>query len=148
MQQIHQYLGKISRPLLDRIDICIETTQIPYRDLLDEKLNETSSQIRERIMIARQIQRNRYQGSRIYYNSMLTGREINKYCKLSKKEQEILELAFERMNLSARAYHRILKVARTIADLDQSERIEKRHLCEAIGYRSLDMKYWGEGRME
>ena len=142
-QQIHQYLGKISRPLLDRIDICIETLQIPYRELLTESVNETSKQIRDRIVIARRIQQKRYQCTRIFFNSMLSGRDIKNYCRLSSKEQKILEQAFERMNLSARAYHRILKVARTIADLDQSENIEKRHLCEAIGYRSIDKKYWG-----
>jgi magnesium chelatase family protein len=142
-RQIHQYLGKISRPLLDRIDICIETLQIPYRDLLAERVNETSKQIRDRVVSARKIQQKRYQGTKIFFNSMLTGRDIKKYCKLSSKDQKILEQAFESMNLSARAYHRILKVARTIADLDQSENIEKKHLCEAIGYRSLDKKYWG-----
>jgi len=143
--QVKRYLGKISRPLLDRIDICIETLQMNYKDLEGRKTSETSKDIRERVMEARKIQMNRYKEESFHYNSQLTPKTISKYCKLGKKEQALLEQAFNKMNLSARAYHRILKVSRTIADLDGKENIEMKHLSEAICYRSIDKKYWEEG---
>lgn len=142
--QVKRYLGKISRPLLDRIDICIETLQVNYRDLEEKKASETSKDIRERVMKVREVQMNRYGNENFNYNSQLTPKTISKYCKLGKKEQILIERAFNKMNLSARAYHRILKVARTIADLDGAENINVKHLSEAICYRSLDKKYWGE----
>ncbi len=141
---VKRYLGKISQPLLDRFDICIEALQMNYRDLQIQEKQETSRDIRARIAIARQIQLKRYQGQKIYFNSELTPRAIKKYCRLETKEQELLEEAFHKMNLSARAYHRILKVARTIADLDSSEEITTKHISEAICYRSIDQKYWGD----
>lgn len=144
INQVKRYLGKISKPLLDRIDISIECLQVNYKDLEARKLSETSSDIRKRVRIARDIQSNRYKNEKFYFNSQLTPKTIGKYCKLEKEEYKILENAFLKMDLSARAYHRILKVARTIADLDQSEIITKKHLCEAICYRSLDKKYWEE----
>lgn len=144
MRQIKQYIGKISRPLLDRIDICVETMPIAYKELTYGKGKESSSVIRERIKAARKRQLDRYQKSGKYFNSQLSPSEVKKYCSLGDKEQKILEQAFTSMNLSARAYHRILKVARTIADLEGKEMIEKHHLIEAIGYRGLDRKYWGE----
>ncbi|MDF2950741.1 MAG: comM [Anaerocolumna sp.] len=144
INQVKRYLGKISKPLLDRIDISIECLQVNYKDLEARKLSETSSDIRKRVRIARDIQSNRYKNEKFYFNSQLTPKTISKYCKLEKEEYKILEDAFLKMDLSARAYHRILKVARTIADLDQSEIITKKHLCEAICYRSLDKKYWEE----
>lgn len=142
---VKRYLGRISQPLLDRFDICIEALQMNYKELQLQEKQETSEVIRERVSMARKIQLKRYQGQNIYYNSQLTPRTIKKYCRLETKEQALMEEAFLKMNLSARAYHRILKVARTIADLDQSERITVRHISEAICYRSLDQKYWGEG---
>lgn len=144
INQVKRYLGKISKPLLDRIDISIECLQVNYKDLEARKLSETSSDIRKRVRIARDIQSNRYKNEKFYFNSQLTPKTIGKYCKLEKEEYKILENAFLKMDLSARAYHRILKVARTIADLDQSEIITKKHLCEAICYRNLDKKYWEE----
>jgi len=144
LQQIKQYIGKISRPLLDRIDICVETIPIAYKELTYGKSDESSSIIRERIKEARKRQLNRYQKSGKYFNSQLSPSEVKKYCSLGEKEQKILEQAFTSMNLSARAYHRILKVARTIADLEGKDSIEKHHLIEAIGYRGVDRKYWGE----
>lgn len=144
LQQIKQYIGKISRPLLDRIDICVETIPIAYKELTYGKSQESSSAIRERIKEARKHQLNRYQKSGKYFNSQLSPSEVKKYCSLGEKEQKILEQAFTAMNLSARAYHRILKVARTIADLEGKESIEKHHLIEAIGYRGVDRKYWGD----
>ncbi|MDF2510863.1 MAG: comM [Herbinix sp.] len=144
INQVKRYLGRISNPLLDRFDICIEALQMNYKELQIQEQQESSKDIRSRVSLARQIQLERYQGQNIYFNSELTPRAMKKYCKLEAKEQTLLEEAFIQMNLSARAYHRILKVARTIADLDQSERITTRHLSEAICYRSLDQKYWGE----
>lgn len=107
----------------------------------DEKV-ETSKDIKQRVDRARQIQRERYKEEKIYSNSQLTPKLIEKYCKLDKKGRVILQVAFEKLGLSARAYGRILKVARTIADLDGKENIEERHIAEAIQYRSLDKKYW------
>lgn len=144
INQVKRYLNRISQPLLDRFDICIEALQMNYKDLQQQEKEESSEEIRKRVRIAREIQIKRYQGQNIYFNSQLSPRTIKKYCKLGIKEQALLEQAFVKMNLSARAYHRILKVSRTIADLDQSEEINLKHISEAICYRSLDQKYWGE----
>lgn len=144
MSQVKQYLGKISRPLLDRIDICIETTPVEYQELVGSEKGESSKEIQKRIQKARKIQSQRYVGTGIYYNSMLNAKQIKKYCKLGEQEEKIIENAFNTLNLSARAYHRILKVSRTIADLCGEETIRKEHLYEAISYRSLDKKYWGD----
>lgn len=141
---VKRYLGKISKPLLDRFDICIEAMQIEYKELQEKKKEETSADIRDRIYKARQIQMKRYANQGIWFNCQLTPRTIKKYCKLDPKAQSLLEQAFIKMNLTARAYHRILKVARTIADLDLSEKITTKHISEAICYRSIDGKYWGE----
>ncbi len=142
--QIKRYLGKISQPLLDRFDICIEALQMNYKELRQNAHQETSEEIRRRVDLARKLQMERYKDQNIWFNSQLTPKTIKKYCRLELKEQSLLENAFIKMNLTARAYHRILKVARTIADLDQSERIGTAHISEAICYRSLDQKYWGE----
>lgn len=142
INQVKHYLGKISRPLLDRIDICIEALQINYKDLENKKEAETSYDIRKRVMAARNIQLERYKDESFYFNSQLTPKTIDKYCRLGNSEKSLLEKAFVKMNLSARAYHRILKVSRTIADLDNSELITEKHISEAICYRSLDKKYW------
>lgn len=144
ISQIKHYLGKVSRPLLDRIDICVETVQIKYKELQQEVKQDNSECIRKRVMNARDRQLKRYHGSDVYFNSMLSGNDIKKYCKLGMEEKKVLEKAFEQLNLSARAYHRILKVARTIADLEDEEQIRVSHLYEAISYRSIDKKYWGE----
>ena len=144
LPMVKRYLGKISKPLLDRFDICIEAVHIDYKELLNKKTNETSADIRERIYKARNVQMERYKQSDIWFNCQLNPKNIKKYCRLDSKEQALLEQAFNKMNLSARAYHRILKVARTIADLDLSEKITSKHISEAICYRSIDSKYWGE----
>jgi len=140
--QISKYLRKISGPLLDRIDIHIEVSSVKYKNLEDESLAEKSSEIKERVNKARFIQYERYKDNSIFSNSQITPELINKYCKLNNESKTILKMAFEKLGLSARAYGRILKVARTIADLDNSENIETNHLTEAIQYRSLDRKYW------
>ncbi len=144
INMVKRYLGKLSQPLLDRFDICIEALPMNYKELQTKDMQDTSWNIRSRVSIARKIQMERYKDQKIYFNSQLTPRTIKQYCQLEEKEQILLEEAFVRMNLSARAYHRILKVARTIADLDQCEKISTKHISEAICYRSMDQKYWGE----
>ena len=141
-QAISRYMGKISGPLLDRIDIQIEVTPVKYQKLESTDDIENSQQIKVRVDKARKVQQQRYALEKIYSNSQLTPKLIEKYCKLDKEGKNILELAFQRLGLSARAYGRILKVARTIADLDDKENIETQHVAEAIQYRSLDKKYW------
>lgn len=139
---IERYMGKVSGPLLDRIDIQIEVSPVKYQNLNSNKQVETSMQIRERVNKARLIQIERYKNYHIYSNSELTPKLVEKYCVLDEKGQKILQSAFEKLGLSARAYGRILKVARTIADLEGTENIESKHVAEAIQYRSLDRKYW------
>lgn len=140
-QAINKYLGKISGPLLDRIDIQVEVSSVKYKNLNSNTQEETSEQIRKRVEETRRIQLERYKECGIYSNSELTPKLIEKYCKLDEKSKIILEKAFNKLGLSARAYARILKVARTIADMDKSENIQSNHLLEAIQYRSLDKKY-------
>ena len=140
-QAINKYLGKISGPLLDRIDIQVEVSSVKYKNLNSNTQEETSEQIRKRVEETRKIQLKRYKECGIYSNSELTPKLIEKYCKLDEKSKIILEKAFNKLGLSARAYARILKVARTIADMDKSENIQSNHLLEAIQYRSLDKKY-------
>ncbi len=141
-QSISRYMNKISGPLLDRIDIQIEVTPVKYQKLDDDGDIETSNQIRERVNKARKIQIERYKNEGIYSNAELTPKLTQKYCKLDGPSRTLLQKAFEKLGLSARAYSRILKVARTIADLEASIDIKQNHIAEAIQYRSLDKKYW------
>ena len=141
-QAISKYIGKISGPLLDRIDIQIEVTAVKYQKLESIEKTESSKDIKNRVNKARKIQQNRYKEESIFSNSQLTPKLIEKYCKLNQECKSLLELAFEKLGLSARAYARILKVSRTIADLEEKENIEQKHVAEAIQYRSLDKKYW------
>lgn len=138
---IHSYLSKISGPLLDRIDLHIEVDAINYEELTQRELEEPSSEIKKRVNKARQIQLERFKDSKVYSNSKMNEKEFKKYCALDKECTDLLEVAFKKLNMSARAYNRILKVARTIADLEGSEKITKAHILEAIQYRSLDKKY-------
>ena len=140
--QIHMYLSRISRPFLDRIDLCVEAPRVEYRHLADERKGECSAAIRKRVSKVREIQKERYKGTKITTNSMLKGEEIKYYCVLGKKERMLMEQAYTVMGLTARAYHRIIKTARTIADLSGEERIRENHLKEAVGYRVVDEKYW------
>lgn len=140
--QIKKYINRISGPLLDRIDIHIEVQNIKYEKLSNNIVSESSSEIKKRVNRARQIQISRYKPYGIFSNSELTPKLIEKYCKLNVQSKKILEIAFEKFGLSARAYSRILKVSRTIADLDNSSEIQLSHISEAIQYRSLDRKYW------
>ena len=141
-EQIKKYMNRVSGPLLDRIDIHIEVNQVKYHQLGQNVLTETSETIKKRVNEARKIQLERYQKYHIFSNSELSPKLIEKFCVLNPKCKQILEMAFNRLGLSARAYNRILKVARTIADLDACEKIQEKHLAEAIQYRSLDRKYW------
>ena len=140
-QSIKKYISKLSGPLLDRIDIQVGVSSVKYENLNSNIKEETSKEIKERVNKARQIQMNRYKEYNIYSNSQLTPKLIEKFCKLNNESKEVLEKVFKKLGLSARAYGRILKVARTIADLDASENIEKKHILEAIQYRCLDKKY-------
>ena len=140
---IDRYLGKISNPLLDRIDIHIDVMPVEYKDLKDESKVESSSLIRKRVKSARTIQLERYKNDNIYNNSQMTNKDIKKYCKLSKSSENILKTAFLKYKFSARTHNKLLKVARTIADLDTKDNIEDKHILEAIRYRTLDNKYWG-----
>ncbi len=142
--QVQKYLNRISGPLLDRIDIQIEVVPVPFKDISKMEKGETSAAIRKRVIAARNIQNERYKCcDGIHSNSNMTQDMLDKYCRLNPDCLRILKTSMERLNLSARAYNRILKVARTIADLDASENIETWHLSEAINYRSLDRETWG-----
>ncbi len=142
--QIQRYLSKISGPMLDRFDIQIEVPAVDYDSLSSTQTSECSADIRSRVNQARQIQMERFSGREIYANAQLSESDLDKYCALDKEGKALLKQVFERLGLSARAHSRIRKVARTIADLAGSERIESIHIAEAISYRSLDKKYWRE----
>ncbi len=146
LHEIGHYLHKISGPVLDRMDIVAEAKKVDISKLSDEKGGESSACISERIMRARRMQGRRFQGTTLSFNADMGPAQVRRYCPLGEKEQKMMEQLFSSMNLSARAYHKIIKVARTIADLEESERIERRHLAEAACYRRTDSKYWGRGR--
>ena len=141
-QRISKYLSKISGPLLDRIDLHIEVPAVDYEDLGKKSTAESSADIKRRVDAAREIQLKRYKGTGIYSNSSLDASMLDDVCALDSEGAEMLKNAFEILGLSARAHNRILKVARTIADLAASEKIRKEHIAEAIRYRSLDRKFW------
>ncbi|WP_428741395.1 YifB family Mg chelatase-like AAA ATPase [Tenacibaculum sp.] len=141
--EMQRYLSKISGPLLDRIDIHIEVTPVPFDKLSESRNGESSVDIRKRVTDAREIQTERFKEfENIHYNAQMNVKQIREYCKLSQESKELLKIAMEKLNLSARAYDRILKVSRTIADLVQSKNIESEHITEAIQYRSLDREGW------
>ncbi|WP_405211827.1 YifB family Mg chelatase-like AAA ATPase [Dokdonia sp. Asnod2-E02] len=141
--EMQRYLSKISGPLLDRIDIHIEVTPVPFEKLSDETKAESSADIRKRVTAARELQVDRFRESeKTNYNAQMNVKQIRKYCALDDASKDLLKTAMERLNLSARAYDRILKVARTIADLEASEVVTGTHISEAIQYRSLDRDGW------
>lgn len=143
--QIQRYMNKISGPLLDRIDIQIEITPVPFKDISRAAPGESSDAIRERVIKARHIQEQRFRECKgIHCNAQMSERMIHQYAEPDEAGIEMLRMAMERLNLSARAYNRILKVARTIADLDASEHVLPQHLAEAISYRNLDRSDWAE----
>jgi magnesium chelatase family protein len=138
-------MNKISGPLLDRIDIHCEVTVVPFKQLSQMQTGEPSSVIRERVLKARHIQEHRFQGHKgIHCNAQMTERMIHKYAEPDESSLGLLRMAMERLKLSARAYNRILKVARTIADLEGSEIVQSQHIAEAVGYRNLDRGDWAE----
>jgi len=139
---IQRYVSKISGPLLDRIDIHIEVPAVRYADLAAKPPGEGSVEIRERVTAARRVQQERFKDQKIYSNAQMTPRLIRQHCEIDDDSRRHLEHAMNKMGLSARAYDRILKVSRTLADLDRLERIHARHISEAIQYRSLDRNYW------
>ena len=140
--EVHHYLGKVSQPILDRIAISIEAPEIGYEQLVSGRENESSESIRERVVRAHEVQKRRYAGTGIHFNADLSVEDIRKYCPLGKEENQMLESAFKKLRLSARAYHRILKVSRTIADLEGSAGIRCSHIAEAICYRAAERKFW------
>jgi magnesium chelatase family protein len=135
---IHRYRQRVSGPLLDRIDIHVEVPAVPYKDLSNEYCGEPSETIRSRLQKARHIQIERFRKDNIYSNAKMRSKHIKKYCELQKEARDIIETAMQKLGLSARAYTRILKVSRTIADLVESEQINAEHVSEAIQYRTLD----------
>jgi magnesium chelatase family protein len=140
---VQKYLNRISGPLLDRIDIHLEVVPVPFNKLSELRAGEPSEKIRERVMHARNIQAERFRGTEIHANAQMSSRMLRKYCNPDEAGNQLLKNAMERLGLSARAYDRILKVSRTIADLEGSENIQADHLGEAIQYRSLDKENWG-----
>lgn len=141
--EMQRYLSKISGPLLDRIDLHIEVTPVPFEKLTQEQQSESSLEIRKRVTAARAIQSLRFENLElVHYNAQMNVKHLRNYCKLSDESTELIKVAMDKLNLSARAYDRILKVARTIADLDAAPNIASHHIAEAIQYRSLDREGW------
>ena len=141
--EMQRYMGKISGPLLDRIDLHIEVQAVPFDKLSDERRGEESKVIRDRVNIAREIQTIRYVDSnKVHYNAQMDTKQIRTYCELNDSSKTLLKTAMDRLNLSARAYDRILKVSRTISDLEGVDSISPDHIAEAIQYRSLDREGW------
>jgi magnesium chelatase family protein len=140
---VQKYLNKISGPLLDRIDIHVEVTPVSFKELSEERISEKSNSVRERVVKAREIQDKRYSlNEGIHCNAQMSSKQLREICRIDEAGNQLLKTAMERLGLSARAYDRILKVARTIADLDDAAKIETSHLAEAIQYRSLDREGW------
>ena len=140
---IQKYMAKISGPLLDRIDIHIEVPSVKYKELASEMKSESSQEVRNRVISARKVQLKRFAGiNHFYANGDMGTKEARQFCKLDSAGSELLKMAINKLGLSARAYERILKVSRTIADLDGSSNILAQHVSEAIQYRSLDRELW------
>ena len=140
--EVNHYLGKISQPLLDRIDICSDIPAVTFSQIKSTKNQESSGEIKKRVEAARELQRRRYEGTGISFNGELKDREISRYCILTPEAERLMGSAFEKMQFSARSYHKILKVSRTIADLSGAEIIQSEHVAEALSYRAFDKKYW------
>ena len=140
--EITHYLGKISQPLLERIDICTEVPAVSFSKMKKKIPGESSAQIRKRVEAVQEIQRERYKKEKFCFNGELDGRKLEKYCVMTGGADKLLEQAYEQFQFSTRAYHKILKTARTIADMESSEKIKEEHICEALTYRAYDKKYW------
>jgi magnesium chelatase family protein len=139
---VQKYLAKISGPLLDRIDLHVEVTPVNILELSSERLSEKSNEIRKRVVAAREIQSERFNASEIHCNAQMSTKQTRDTCALDDNCQQLLNTAMKRLGLSARAYERIIRVARTIADLDKSANIKTEHIAEAIQFRSLDRESW------
>ena len=139
-----RYRDRVSGPVLDRIDLHIEVEPVDYERLASKEREEPSSEIRKRVEKARAIQRKRFEGTDISCNAKMSPKITKEYCVLTEDASNLLKISFEKLGLSARAYDKILRIARTAADLEESEKIELSHIAEAIQYRSLDRKYWGD----
>ena len=139
-----KYKDRISGPIIDRIDLHIEVEPVDYEKLSSKGREETSAEIRKRVNKAREIQRERFKGTSVSCNAKMSPKMTKEYCLLSEEASGLLKMSFDKLGLSARAYDKILRIARTIADLEESENIEFAHVAEAIQYRSLDRKYWGD----
>ena len=140
--EITHYLGKISQPLLERIDICTEVPAVSFSKMKKKIAGESSAQLRKRGEAVQEIQRERYKKEKFCFNGELDGRKLEKYCVMTGGADKLLEQAYEQFQFSTRAYHKILKTARTIADMESSEKIKEEHICEALTYRAYDKKYW------
>ncbi len=139
---VRKYLSKISGPLLDRIDLHVDVPSLSYDEISSKEKNESSKEIKKRVDRARSMQEARFKDTGIHSNSLIPAEKINEYLKLTDKAEDVIKNSFSKLDLSARAYHRILKVSRTIADIEGSESTELEHVLEAVRYRSLDRKYW------
>lgn len=141
--QIQRYLSKISHPLLDRIDLHMEVSEVDYKEISTEKIPLSSEQMRNQVQKARDIQKERFKDKAYSFNSQIPDKDLKKYCKLDEQSKKLMEIAFNKYNMSARTYNKILKISRTIADMDNSAQIKEDHLLESIQYRSIDSKFWG-----
>lgn len=139
--QVTRYLNRLSQPLLDRLDLCADAEPVTFGSMQGKK-GETSGEIRKRVEKVHEIQKERYKNEKIQFNGELKGKQIETYCRTDSQAQALLEQAFDRMGFSARAYHRLLKLSRTIADMEGSDLIKKNHIGEALSYRAFDKKYW------
>jgi magnesium chelatase family protein len=142
-QSLRRYFDKVSQPLLDRIDICVEAPTVSYRELTEKGKGESSKEIQKRVLACHQIQCERFQGEHFYHNSQIPAARLDEFCFLEAPEQQYMERIYHRMSLTARTYHKVLRVARTIADLEEANKISVHHLNEAICYRNVDEKFWG-----
>ena len=140
--QVERYIGRISGPLLDRIDIHVEVPSVPFRELSNRTAGTDSSKMREDVIVAREMQTRRFDGQPAMVNGRMSPKQIRTYCKLETDAENLLRTAMEEMGLSARAHDKILRVSRTIADLEHADQISAVHLSEAINYRTLDRNYW------
>ena len=145
LSELRQYMQKISRPLLDRIDISVEVKPLSFSEADLDIKEESSETIRERVMKVHEIEEERFKNESFSFNSKIPHTLLSKYCPLSPKDKSYMEASFEKLSLSARSYHRILRVARTIADMDGASQIKREHLYEAICYRTLDRRFWEGG---
>ena len=144
--EIRRYRNRISQPLLDRMDLCVKVEKVHYQELEQTTQEESSESIRERVVMAHKRQRERYEKEGFFYNSQIPAKKIATFCALKKDEKRHMQQIYETLNLSVRSYHKILKTARTIADIEGSEEIRMEHLHEAICYRSIDSNFWERRR--